>query len=32
MEDALTNAELFMFGVVYIGVVLRAMAYDKEEY
>jgi|MEHZ01.6.fsa_nt_MEHZ011649504.1_8 hypothetical protein len=31
MEDALTNAELFMFGVVYIGVVLRAMAYDKEE-
>ena len=31
MEDALTNAELFMFSVVFIGVVLRAMSYDKEE-
>lgn len=31
MKDMLTYTELLVFSVVFIGVVLRAMSYDKEE-
>jgi len=31
MENVLTDNEILVLGIVFIGVVLRAMAYDKEQ-
>ena len=31
MENVWTDNEILVFGIVFIGVVLRAMAYDKEQ-
>ena len=30
MENVWTDSEILVFGIVFIAVVLRAMAYDKD--